>query len=141
MTKKIICYLAIVFTIVFFVSSCKKDAVDKKADDIAASVAGQYEMNYIKLKSEEIDSNLPVSGLSGKVDVVKKDLKLVAINIVLMKDGQNQGEVPFKEVELKEENASVGLFIGSDKIGTIAGSDLTISIQDDTDELIIKAKK
>lgn len=129
--------------------SCKKEKDDvEEPRDLAASVAGSYDMNYLRVKTEEndIDTNLPFNStegrISGVVDVDKKGENAVTVVMTLMQDGQNVGETPFgNEVQLKKENASVGLYIGADKIGTIDGNDLNISITGGGDELIIKARK
>lgn len=139
MTKKIIYSLAILFTILFAVSSCKKE-VDKKADDdIAASVAGQYEMNYISINGQ--GGSLPTDSISGEVDVIKKDQNKVTMNLSLTKLGQEPEEDALEDIELKEENSSIGLYSGTDKIGTISGSNLEISVAGNGTELIIRAKK
>ncbi len=143
MTKKIITSLAILFTIVFFVSSCKKDAADKKPDeDLAASVAGQYEMNSINYNGQDI--NLPSGSISGKVNIANKDKNMIdmLISITDSEDSENNQSSDLEDIQLKEENSAIALYLKTDKIGTINDDNLIINITDEQgQELIIKARK
>ncbi len=141
MTKKIIYSLAILFSIVFLVPSCKKD-VDKKAEqDLAASVAGQYEMSYFEAKGQPI--NLPAGSLSGKINIANKDNNVIDmfISTTDTENSNNSGSETLKDIQLKKENSAIDMYYQTTKIGTINGSDLTINIQDGTDQVVIKAKK
>lgn len=139
MKKKIVSYLAIVFTILLAVSSCKKDA-DKKADqDLAASVTGQYEVNYIYLNGSE--GSLPTDSASAKVDVIKKDQSNVSLNLIVTKLGSAPDTRPLIDAALKEENSTVNLYSGTDKVGTINGNDLEIHVIENNNELVVRAKK
>jgi hypothetical protein len=142
MKKKILTSLAILFTIVFFVSSCKKE-VDKKADeDLAASAAGQYEMSYIKINGQE--ANLPSGGISGKVNIANKDKNIIDMHISITdsNDSSNSESSDLEDIQLKEENSVTVLYSGTAKIGTINNNELNININDGQgQELIIKARK
>lgn len=141
MKKKIISSLAILFIILVFVSSCKKN-VDKKADgDLAASAAGQYEMNYIKINGQE--GNLPSGSISGKVNIANKDKNLVdmLISITDSENSENSKSSDLEDIQLKEENSTIALYSKTDKIGTINDTELTINLSDQGQELIIKARK
>ncbi|MEJ7681668.1 MAG: hypothetical protein WKG06_28250 [Segetibacter sp.] len=143
MTKKILTSLAILFTILFAVSSCKKDSVDKKPnEDIAASVAGQYEMNYISASGREY--NLPTDAISGTVDIANKDKNIVDMLIsITFSNGTSSPEpVDLEDVQLKQENSAISLYYDSEKFGTINNDELTINIPDEEGkEQIIKARK
>lgn len=139
MTKKIITSLAILFTILFAVSSCKKN-VDKKADeDLAASVAGQYNVNYIYINGSEV--SLPTDSVSAKEDVVKKDQNNVSLNLIVTTLGKAPKSEPLGDAQLKEESSAISLYSGTNKVGTINGSDLEIYIIENSDELVVRAKK
>lgn len=141
MTKKIIYSLAILFSIVFLVSSCKK-GVDKKADeDLAAAVSGQYVMSYFEAKGQSI--NLPTGSLSGKINIANKDNNVIdmLISTTDTENSNNSGSDTLKDIQLKKENSAINMYYQTTKIGTINGSDLTINIQDGTDQVVIKAKK
>lgn len=147
MTKKIIYSLAILFTILFTVSSCKKDAGDKKADDdLAASAAGQYNMTYLNISApgNAGGENLISNTLSGKVNIANKDKTTVdmLLSITDTEDATNSGSDTLKNVLLKGDNSAVTLYVNSTQIGTISNNELSIALSLEQEQtLLIKAKK
>lgn len=142
MTKKIIASLAILFTIVFFISSCKKDAVDKEPDqDLAQLAQGTYEVYYIK--SEGVEANLPQNAVSATVYANRTDKNTVSLKVTLRNGSTGVSkDANFGSVQLKSENSATAMYLESEKLGTIKNNELEISGKDDQgQDLIIKAKK
>lgn len=139
MKKNLVSGLSVFLLALFALASCKKN-VDKKADeDLAASVSGRYDMNYLSLNGS--GGSLPTDSLSGKIDVVKKGENQVAMNLSLTQLGSAPEEETLDNIEVKNENSAVGLYSGSDKIGTINGNDLELNIAGNGQEVIFRARK
>lgn len=150
MTPKFISLVLLFILISTSFISCKKEKDDvDEPRDLAASASGSYDMSYLRLKTNtnDINTNLPLNSddgrITGVVDVDEEGENVVSVIMTLMQDGQELGKIPIggKDVELKEENSAIALYLGTDKIGTINDDDLNISITGGEGELIIRAQK
>lgn len=140
MKKKILTGLAILFTILFAVSSCKKDAVAEDID-LAESAQGTYEVYYIK--SEGIETNLPQNAVSATVYANRTDKNTVNLKVTLRNGSTGESkDADFGSVQLKSENSTTAMYLDSEKLGMIKNNELEISGKDDQgQDLIIRAKK
>ncbi len=138
MKKKIITSLAILFTILFAVSSCKKDAMAEEVD-LAESVQGTYEVYYIMTQGQPY--NLPQDSLSATIFVNRTDKNVVTISSRTIVAGVSDDD-ELGSVQLKKESSTTVMYSGSDKLGTISNNELEISGKDNQGhDLIIKARK
>lgn len=154
MTRKFIPAVLIIFLMAFSFTACKKDKADVEQPDtdLAASVAGTYDLSYLKVQtdnndeSDDFTKNVPFDTdegeVTGVVEVKKTGEETVTVVMILERAGQTVGRTPFgKEVLLKEEGGAVAMYISTDKIGTIDGDNLDINISGGDGELRVKARK
>lgn len=143
MNRKFISAALLLFVMMFSFTSCKKDKADVEQEnrDLAESAAGTYNVSYLKYNDNE--GNLPSNGVSGKVAIAKSGEDQASMKLTLTNANSTEppGEADFGNVDLKKESSAIALYLGTDKIGTISGDDLNISITGGQGELIIRAKK
>ena len=138
MNRKLIIHLIIIFIAIFSITSCKKDKQEAAQQDLAASAQGTYDVYYLNDQSGTY--NLPANGISAFIDVRRQEKDVVEMTFSVGNGTQNDDQ-EFGTIQLKNENSTTVMYSGSDRLGTISGSELEINVSNGTESYIIKGRK
>ena len=123
----------LLLTLCLLTFACKKNKdKDKVNADIAASIAGTYNVNYYK-EDGELAITLPQNGASATVQLSKATETTIDVLITSRIDGQVESE-NYKSITVSRQNdGTVVLSLNGRQVGTvkdkkleITGSDFTI---------------
>ncbi len=122
-----------------FLNGCglfDKDKDEKVDPDVASSIAGTYNVTYIKVDGAQAIT-LPQNGISATFQVNKVNPTTVSIALTLSISGQRETESLGEFTVARQQDGTVVLSERGQQIGTVKNNQLEI----DADDTIWRASK
>ncbi len=112
-------------------AACSKK--DDVAPDAGTIVAGTYTLNYFRVDSAgtfQDSLNLPVTfqgiTISGSIIATRISPTVDSLTVILRQTGETDENAPLGRVDLQTNGTAHDLYVGSRKVGTSDGTNITI---------------